>query len=161
MSAPHIAPAPRSNAPIFWSLFGAGGMLSALLGPALVFITGVAVPLGLPSAASGIDYAHLAGFARHWAGKGFLFIDHCGNACPSGFLQIPGGNVRTQRLADIYRTSPLFTSLRDPALLTGRCGRCRFAELCGGSRARAYGTTGSYLGDDPLCALTFEDDRDQ
>jgi radical SAM protein with 4Fe4S-binding SPASM domain len=94
-------------------------------------------------------------------GKGFLFIDHCGNACPSGFLQIPGGNVRTQRLADIYRTSPLFTSLRDPALMTGRCGRCRFAELCGGSRARAYGTTGSYLGDDPLCALTFEDDRDQ
>ena len=74
MSAPHIAPAPRSNTPIFWSLFGAGGMLSALLGPALVFITGVAVPLGLPSAASGIDYAHLAGFARHWAGKGFLFI---------------------------------------------------------------------------------------
>ncbi|MEI6722867.1 MAG: fumarate reductase subunit D, partial [Betaproteobacteria bacterium] len=30
----------RSNAPIFWSLFGAGGMLSALTGPALVFITG-------------------------------------------------------------------------------------------------------------------------
>jgi fumarate reductase subunit D len=37
----------RSNAPIFWALFGAGGMLSALLGPMLVFITGIAVPLGL------------------------------------------------------------------------------------------------------------------
>ena len=36
----------RSNAPIFWGLFGAGGMLSALLGPMLVFITGIAVPLG-------------------------------------------------------------------------------------------------------------------
>lgn len=74
MSAPRSVPAPRSNAPVFWSLFGAGGMLSALLGPALVFITGVAVPLGLLSPASGFDYAHLAGFARHWAGKGFLFI---------------------------------------------------------------------------------------
>ena len=28
----------RSNAPIFWSLFGAGGMLSALIGPALVAV---------------------------------------------------------------------------------------------------------------------------
>ncbi len=37
----------RSNAPIFWSLFGAGGVLSALIGPMLVFITGIAVPLGL------------------------------------------------------------------------------------------------------------------
>ena len=27
----------RSNAPIFWSLFGAGGMLAALFGPALVY----------------------------------------------------------------------------------------------------------------------------
>ena len=31
-----------SNAPIFWLLFGAGGVLSALFGSALVFITGIA-----------------------------------------------------------------------------------------------------------------------
>jgi fumarate reductase subunit D len=37
----------RSNKPIFWSLFGGGGMLSALIGPALVLITGLIVPLGL------------------------------------------------------------------------------------------------------------------
>lgn len=36
----------RSNAPIFWLLFGAGGMLSALLGPVLVALTAVAMPLG-------------------------------------------------------------------------------------------------------------------
>ena len=36
----------RSNAPVFWLLFGAGGMLSALLGAALVSITGIAAPLG-------------------------------------------------------------------------------------------------------------------
>ena len=84
-------------------------------------------------------------------GKGFAFIDHLGNVCPSGFLQVPGGNVRAIPLAEIYRDSPLFRSLRDPSALTGNCGRCRFAELCGGSRARAYATTGSYLGDDQLC----------
>lgn len=37
----------RSNEPVFWALFGAGGVLAALLAPALVFITGLAVPLGL------------------------------------------------------------------------------------------------------------------
>ena len=36
----------RSIAPIFWLLFGAGGTLSALLCAMLVFITGIAVPLG-------------------------------------------------------------------------------------------------------------------
>ncbi|HSV19430.1 MAG TPA: fumarate reductase subunit D, partial [Casimicrobiaceae bacterium] len=36
----------RSNKPIFWSLFGAGGMLAALIGPMLVFMTGLAIPGG-------------------------------------------------------------------------------------------------------------------
>ena len=33
----------------------------------------------------------------------------------------------------------------------GRCGRCEYADLCGGSRARAYAATGDPLGDDPAC----------
>lgn len=37
----------RSNEPVFWALFGAGGVVAALLAPALVFATGLAVPLGL------------------------------------------------------------------------------------------------------------------
>ena len=37
----------RSNEPIFWSLFGAGGMLSALVAPILIFITGIIAPIGL------------------------------------------------------------------------------------------------------------------
>lgn len=85
-------------------------------------------------------------------GKGFMFVDHRGNICPSGFLQIPGGNVRTDSLADVYRKAAIFRDLRDPSLLKGRCGRCEFADLCGGSRARAMGVHGDYLGEDPLCA---------
>ena len=34
----------RSNAPVFWLMFGAGGMLSALFGSALVFITAAGEP---------------------------------------------------------------------------------------------------------------------
>ncbi|MCM8596743.1 fumarate reductase subunit FrdD [Accumulibacter sp.] len=62
----------RSNAPIFWALFGAGGMLSALIGPMLVFITGLAVPLGLLLPADTMSYAHVLAFARNWAGKAFI-----------------------------------------------------------------------------------------
>ena len=34
----------RSNEPLFWSLFSAGGMLAALLAPALIIVTGFLVP---------------------------------------------------------------------------------------------------------------------
>ncbi|WP_018991891.1 fumarate reductase subunit FrdD [Aromatoleum toluclasticum] len=63
----------RSNAPIFWGLFGAGGMLAALFGPVLVFITGIAVPLGLILPADAMSWPRMQAFAQHWAGKGFLF----------------------------------------------------------------------------------------
>lgn len=63
----------RSNAPIFWGLFGAGGMLSALFGPALVFITGIAVPLGLLLPQGTMSYAKMLAFAQNFIGKGFIF----------------------------------------------------------------------------------------
>lgn len=58
----------RSNAPIFWALFGAGGMLSALTGPALVFITGLAVPLALLPQDL-MSYPSMHAFAQHIVGK--------------------------------------------------------------------------------------------
>ncbi len=85
-------------------------------------------------------------------GNGFCFVDHLGNVCPSGFLQIPAGNVRQQHVAEIYRNAPLFLDLRDPDKLTGKCGACEFKQVCGGSRGRAYGLTGDYLASDPTCA---------
>ena len=62
----------RSNEPIFWSLFGAGGMLAALIGPALVFITGLAVPFGLIFSPDTMSYARMLAFSQHWAGKIFV-----------------------------------------------------------------------------------------
>lgn len=47
----------RSNKPIFWSLFGGGGMWSALVGPALVLVTGVLVPLGIGFGPDAMGYA--------------------------------------------------------------------------------------------------------
>lgn len=62
----------RSNAPIFWALFGAGGMLSALTGPVLVFITGIAVPLGLLLPFETMSYPRMLAFSQHIVGKLFI-----------------------------------------------------------------------------------------
>ncbi len=86
------------------------------------------------------------------AGDGFLFVDHLGGICPSGFLPQVRGNLRTERLAHVYREDPLFVSLRDHARLGGKCGRCEYRQVCGGSRARAWATTGDHLAEDPACA---------
>ena len=64
----------RSNAPVFWLLFGAGGMLSALLGAMLVFITGLAVPLGWPLPSDLLSYSRVAALAQHWIGKGCIWV---------------------------------------------------------------------------------------
>lgn len=85
------------------------------------------------------------------AAKGFCFVSHTGEVFPSGFLPIPVGNVRQTPLAALYRESPLFLELRDPTRLKGRCGICEYADICGGSRARAYGATGDYLAEDAAC----------
>jgi radical SAM protein len=85
-------------------------------------------------------------------GNGFVFVDHLGMICPSGFLPAVCGNVRTDSLVTMYRTHPLFQTLRDPDALGGKCGRCRFRAICGGSRSRAYAITGDALAADPLCA---------
>ena len=84
-------------------------------------------------------------------GKGFVFISHLGGICPSGFLPLPAGNVRQAELLDVYQNSPLFRSLRDTSQLKGKCGRCEFKNICGGSRARAYAFHGDYLAEEPLC----------
>lgn len=85
-------------------------------------------------------------------GNGFVFISHTGEVFPSGFLPFKAGQVRTDSLATIYRESPIFKSLRNPDEFHGKCGRCEFRRVCGGSRARAYAVHGDYLGSDPACA---------
>jgi radical SAM protein len=86
------------------------------------------------------------------AGNGFLFVSHRGEIFPSGFLPMAAGNVRTDSLADVYRTSPLFARLRRPEEFKGRCGHCEYGDICGGSRSRALALTGDPFDTDPWCA---------
>jgi len=84
-------------------------------------------------------------------GNGIMFISHTGEVHPSGFFPLAAGDVRTADPVSLYRDSDLFRTLRRPDLLTGRCGRCEYAETCGGSRARAFAATGDPMAEDPLC----------
>ena len=59
----------KSNKPIFWSLFAAGGTLAAFLAPVLVLLF---LMLSLGHAPAGLSYDKLHAFAAHWFGKLFL-----------------------------------------------------------------------------------------
>lgn len=77
-------------------------------------------------------------------GRGCLAgITYCrifanGDVTPCPYLPVSTGNVRTTPFSEIWYNSPLFTALRDPDRLTGKCGQCSYKTICGGCRARAY-----------------------
>ena len=84
-------------------------------------------------------------------GKGVMFVSHTGVVHPSGFLPIDCGSFPQTSVVDIYQNSTVFQSLRDSKLLEGKCGRCEFRNVCGGSRARAYAVSGNILAEEPDC----------
>jgi len=85
-------------------------------------------------------------------GNGIVFVSHLGQVYPSGFLPLEAGNVRKQSLKEIYQNSEVFRQVRDVDSFDGKCGRCEYRRICGGSRARAFAHTGNPAGSDPICA---------
>jgi fumarate reductase subunit D len=59
----------RSNKPILWLPFAAGGLVAALIVPVLILITGILMPLGIVS----LPYDKVAAFAHNPLGKLILF----------------------------------------------------------------------------------------
>jgi radical SAM protein len=93
-------------------------------------------------------------------GKGFVFVSHVGEIQPSGFLPFTAGNVRAAPLLDVYRDSPIMRGLRDSDGFGGKCGRCDFRMICGGSRARAYAMTGDPCAADLSCSYVAPADAE-
>ena len=106
--------------------------LITLLGPA-------SAPVKAPSAATR-------------DGKGIIFVAANGDVFPSGFLPVRLGNVRSAKLADVYREHDLLRSIRD-ATFSGPCGCCDLSDHCGGSRSRAFAQYDDPLASDPGCVL--------
>ena len=84
-------------------------------------------------------------------GKGIVFVSHDGTVFPAGFLPVPLGNIRETALSAIYREHPLLVDIR-AARFAGKCGDCDYRDACGGSRARAFASSGDPLSEDPACA---------
>ena len=61
----------RTMTPFFWSLFSAGGAITALLFPVHLFLTGVAYPLGWLEAPA---YDSLMGLVSHPIARVYLFF---------------------------------------------------------------------------------------
>lgn len=84
--------------------------------------------------------------------RNVIFVSHTGEISISPFVPVASGNVRYQPLSHLFRTNELFGALRDDNNLKGKCARCEYRSICGGSRARAFATTGDIFATDPLCA---------
>ncbi|WP_094751510.1 fumarate reductase subunit FrdD [Psychromonas sp. CD1] len=63
----------RSHEPVFWGLFGAGGMLCAFITPVMILITGLLIPLGYINR-SHFDYNNLHAFASTWYGALIILV---------------------------------------------------------------------------------------
>jgi radical SAM protein with 4Fe4S-binding SPASM domain len=83
-------------------------------------------------------------------GTQYCRITPDGKLTPCPYLPEVAGDLRVQSFGDIWRSAPLFRSLRE-GTLGGKCGRCEYQKLCGGCRARAFALDGDVLAADPSC----------
>jgi radical SAM protein with 4Fe4S-binding SPASM domain len=86
-------------------------------------------------------------------GRGFGFISYRGDVQTCGFLDVPAGNLIDNNFdfAKIWEKSEFLREIRSISNYKGNCGICEYVGICGGCRARAYATSGDYLGEDPVC----------
>lgn len=93
------------------------------------------------------------------AGEKMVDIDHRGEVHPDQFWRgATLGKLPEQSLAEVLR-HPLVEELRTRAeRLEGRCGRCRFVQMCRGShRERALAVHGRLWAEDPACVMTDQE----
>ncbi len=96
------------------------------------------------------------------SGLGIANVDNVGQVHPDQFWWTYSfGNVRERPFSEIWTdlSDPLMAGLHDrKALLKGRCGRCKYLDICNGNfRVRALATHNDVWAPDPACYLTDEE----
>jgi radical SAM protein with 4Fe4S-binding SPASM domain len=106
--------------------------------------------------------AKLAQWGGNSSGVNVANIDNLGNVHPDTMWWHHNlGNVRDRPFSEIWQdvSDPIMAGLRaSPRQLKGRCGECRYFDICGGNtRVRAQQLTGDPWQEDPACYLTDEE----
>jgi AdoMet-dependent heme synthase len=84
-------------------------------------------------------------------GKLSLNIKSNGDITPCGFIPIVIGNIVTDDLRELWKSSPVLAKLRHK-VATGKCAGCSdYGECLGGCSARALAMTGDFNSPDPHC----------
>jgi len=86
------------------------------------------------------------------AGRLYCGLEPNGDITPCVFMPIKIGNIRKDRLRDVWHSSEILWKLRDRDHLQG-CGVCKYKYVCGGCRSRAYGYYGDVTAADPGCPI--------
>jgi len=111
---------------------------------------------------------HIAAKLRQWGGNSsgvnIANIDNLGTVHPDTFWwHYDLGNVRKRPFSEIWMdtSDPIMKGLKaTPRLIKGRCGECRYFDICGGNtRVRAMQLTGDPWAEDPACYLTDREIR--
>jgi radical SAM protein with 4Fe4S-binding SPASM domain len=90
------------------------------------------------------------------AGMFGVTITADGTVMPCRRMDLPIGNIKTDRFRDLWADSPVLWQLRTREDYHGGCEKCRYWPVCRGCRAialafaRANGSE-DYLGPDPQC----------
>jgi len=106
---------------------------------------------------------HIAAKLQQWGGNSsgvnIANIDNLGVVHPDTFWwHYDLGSVRERPFSEIWMdtSDPIMKGLKAvPRLIKGRCGTCRYFDICGGNtRVRAMQLTGDPWAEDPACYLT-------
>ncbi len=117
---------------------------------------------GHPRAQQVLDMLRWNGGGLYSSGVGIANIDFNGDVHADQFSMFRSfGNIKERKFSEIWQdtSDPIMAVLKNKLpLLKGRCGTCRFKEICGGAlRARAEIMTGDPWASDPACYLTDEE----
>ena len=85
------------------------------------------------------------------AGVNGISIRNDGTVTPCTLLYISCGNILKQDLNEIMENASMIKIKNRE--LKGKCGNCKYKQICGGCRAEAYQVTGDYLEEDTECFI--------